>query len=313
MIALFLALAACSSFEDEDLGRVDDSGFGGTEREGVIEPEGGYARDEPTSLVFWDLRVTTGAGLTVVEAPRESDPRETDVFAHVTPAPMYVFYDPDDDPILRLSADGTRVGGQYPIVDVFGSAGVSGLWQVVAVGAPGDYAENEIKSVDTLFASDLPIRRTPIVVACVPVAHDATVASAPALPRMTVWFEKRRGTCILADGAGVFFDGGAPALDVPSRLVAGATTLSVVGMPLYELRATVFGEEEPIVGNRLVDSLPGEEAYAPLVLSHVVPVPADYETGTITSFTEVDDALVEVDRDLRGVVVEMLTVLGGGA
>lgn len=311
-LALLVALCGCGpDLDDEDLGVVDDSAFGGTDREGVIEPEGGFADGAAIELVRWDLRVGGDAGLEVVEVPRESEPDEIDVFAHATPAPMYVLYDSSDEPLVRLAAEGTEVRGQYPIVDVFGAEGVSGLWQVVAVGAPSDYEENQIKSVDTLFAADFGMQETEIVVACIPVPEDASVAAAaPALPRMTVWFEKRRGTCILADGGSALVDRGAPLFDVPARVVADTIVLSVVAMPLYELRATVFGEEEPIVGNRLVDAVPEGSGYAPLVLTHAVPVPADYAIGTLSSFAAVDDALVEVDRDASGVVVEMLTVLG---
>jgi len=304
--AIVVALVSgCGGLEDEDLGWIDDSAFVGTEREELIESETGYARGEAVDVVAWELRVPVGRELTVVETPDEIDPNEIDVSAHAAPPRMFVFFDSSNRAVLS----------QYPIVDAFSATTTSGLWEVVAVGMPSDYETNAIKSADTLFAADYGLQFAVGVVACVPVANDATLqvpAGSPEMPVISVWYRKRQGRCVLADGGSLLVDGGLPLLSARTRPLEDDTVVSVVAMPLYELRASAFGDEETIDGNRIVGALPSESDYSPLGTTYAVPVPADYEPGTITSFGGVDEALLEIDRDTRGnVVVQVLTVIGG--
>jgi hypothetical protein len=83
------------------------------------------------------------------------------------PAPIYVFFGPNDQPVAK----------QLNVIDaVPGDAGYSDFWQVHKVSVPASYVANSATSLAEITAAGYPVQATDMLVNC-PIVPDGSVAA----------------------------------------------------------------------------------------------------------------------------------------
>lgn len=169
----------------------------------------------------------------------------------VTPAPIYVLFHMNGDP----------VAGQYNIVDVVpGDPGYSDLWQVHTVEVPNDYVANTATSYNDLVMAGYTITPTTIYVNCPIVAADSTL--------------QYRDQALVQgwdDGNPVYyFDFG----QNPEETA-----------PIYVF---FYGDGTMVPDQKnVIDTIPGEGDYSAFWRVHMVTVPDDYVANSAQSLSDI--------------------------
>jgi len=172
----------------------------------------------------------------------------------VTPAPIYVLFHENGDP----------VAGQYNIVDVVpGDAGYSDLWQVHEVEVPNDYVANTATSYNDLVMAGYTITPTDIYVNC-PIVP----------PGSTLQYSDQGLVQGWDDGNPVFY------FDFGLNPVETA--------PIY----VFFYDDDTMVPDQknVIDTIPGEPDYSAFWQVHMVTVPDDYVANSAQSLSDIMDA-----------------------